>query len=766
MDKKSFFITIRKRTPKKYVKNHSNLLEKKEKNTELKKEYINNDIQENHIKYEYAEYSDKNHHMIGFNFRQIKKHGKDQKNKKIDLKSKMKILKLSQVDKVHKKSPIEEINTHKHIVTIGLFNFNKKHANKNTSNNKHNKVNFIKENSLDKENNKNIQEEILNKIIFDHNDDKNYSDAVINNNKEENIDTYKNNKTDILFNVNYNEEVKYEITKVIDINEDNRITTVRIGIFKDKKLNGIGKEIIIDIKNGKTKIFEGTFKDGKLNGNCISAIVNHNDKSLSILKGIFSLGEFINGTENIINDIEYDANIFKNKLETKEFSSIDEINNISYINKIKNLNFDNYNDTSDKNNIKKEEFENDIPINSETIDKLNLEEINDDNLSDDKSLSKKLEEANEVDNNIEEEVDNLKKKIEKINKLSVKKVNIKNKKEVISQENMSKNENNDSSLIMTKTKPEKALYSIIYNNNGIMEKIEYFYDKSIHEKYIISINYLGINKALNMNKIDNLESLKDFIVVACNDKIIEDFDIKIIRECAAHQIQIKLEDNDETTNKNRNIGCDRGLQNIIVLAGIKDIDTLKKIRFEMKKNSPSWPENIGENIEFLLNNVGLTKSKDQTDNQELTSIYNLNTDYISLSTAIAAIHYAVNMVIDLKKLRNDNKNESSIYIYDPSGKLKDNKNEKFFAKSEKDYSILSNYKENVSTFWYQACCSTLVIAENKNIIDKIDDVIKKGEISKDSNISSESFETLQSLKLRELADYIGTSKYIKTLLSK
>ena len=240
------------------------------------------------------------------------------------------------------------------------------------------------------------------------------------------------------------------------------------------------------------------------------------------------------------------------------------------------------------------------------------------------------------------------------------------------------------------------------------------------------------------------------------DKIIEDFDIKIIRECAAHQIQIKLEDNDETTNKNRNIGCDRGLQNIIVLAGIKDIDTLKKIRFEMKKNSPSWPENIGENIEFLLNNVGLTKSKDQTDNQELTSIYNLNTDYISLSTAIAAIHYAVNMVIDLKKLRNDNKNESSIYIYDPSGKLKDNKNEKFFAKSEKDYSILSNYKGNLGTSWYQACCSTLVIAENKEIIDKIDDVIKKGEISKDSNISSESFETLQSLKLRELADYIGT----------
>ena len=83
MDKKSFFIAIRKRTPKKYVKNHSNLLEKKEKNTKLKKEYINNDIQENHIKYEYAEYSDKNHHMIGFNFRQIKKHGKDQKNKKL-----------------------------------------------------------------------------------------------------------------------------------------------------------------------------------------------------------------------------------------------------------------------------------------------------------------------------------------------------------------------------------------------------------------------------------------------------------------------------------------------------------------------------------------------------------------------------------------------------------------------------------------------------------------------------------------------------------
>ena len=177
-------------------------------------------------------------------------------------------------------------------------------------------------------------------------------------------------------------------------------------------------------------------------------------------------------------------------------------------------------------------------------------------------------------------------------------------------------------------------------------------------------------------------------------------------------------------------------------------------------------KDIYENIEFLLNNVGLTKSKDQTDNQELTSIYNLNTDYISLSTAIAARHYAVNMVIDLKKLRNDHKNESSIYIYDPSGKLKDNKNEKFFVKSEKDYSILSNYKGDLGTSWYQACCSTLVIAENKEIIDKIDDIIKKDEISKDSNTNSESFETLQSLKLRELADYIGTSKYIKTLLSK
>ena len=179
----------------------------------------------------------------------------------------------------------------------------------------------------------------------------------------------------------------------------------------------------------------------------------------------------------------------------------------------------------------------------------------------------------------------------------------------------------------------------------------------------------------------------------------------------------------------------------------------------MKKNSPSWPENICENIEFLLNNIGLTKNKEQSDNQELISIYNLNTDYISLSTAIAAVHYAVNMVIDLKKLRSNDKDESPIYIYDPSGNLKDNEDEKFFVKSEKDYSILSNYKEDIGTFWYQACCSTLVIAENKEIIGKFDNVTNKSETSKDLSANSKNFETLQSLKLRELADYIGTRFY-------
>ena len=81
--------------------------------------------------------------------------------------------------------------------------------------------------------------------------------------------------------------------------------------------------------------------------------------------------------------------------------------------------------------------------------------------------------------------------------------------------------------------------------------------------------------------------------------------------------------------------------------------------------------------------------------------------------------------------------------------------------------ILSKYyKENIGTFWYQACCSTLVIAENKEIIGKFDNVINKSETSKDLSANSKNFETLQSLKLRELADYIGTSKYIKTLLSK
>ena len=116
-------------------------------------------------------------------------------------------------------------------------------------------------------------------------------------------------------------------------------------------------------------------------------------------------------------------------------------------------------------------------------------------------------------------------------------------------------QNGQGRYIRMEPETKKELYTEIYNNKGIMDKVEYVYEEN-DKQYKIVVDYNEINEKLNKGKINNFNELfsgkSKCIVIEGNDdnELLNNFEI--IRKCGQYQMQTKLKGkSNELDNENR-----------------------------------------------------------------------------------------------------------------------------------------------------------------------------------------------------------------------
>lgn len=293
------------------------------------------------------------------------------------------------------------------------------------------------------------------------------------------------------------------------------------------------------------------------------------------------------------------------------------------------------------------------------------------------------------------------------------------------------------------------LYAQIYDENGIMGSIEYVFEYE-GNYYKMVVNYDEINRALNRGEINETEDLRTHITLC--DKSgnkINNYDIKqYVKQCAKYQLQKKLGVKINEPDDLDNIGNgSTGLQNLIILAELIDnIRALNRARFEIERNDPNWPRSTYNNIESLLNSFGLTMNSPTNNggilsylpnfiaryfrltknvsilpaNNDLTSIDTLldrGVNYISVNMRTISRGHEISVVIDLRKLKE--KRKGFIYVYDSSRIIDDpSKNENLW--NLQPYCLIfSRNQQRFGSCWLNSSCSTIVFAENPEIIDEI-----------------------------------------------
>lgn len=331
-------------------------------------------------------------------------------------------------------------------------------------------------------------------------------------------------------------------------------------------------------------------------------------------------------------------------------------------------------------------------------------------------------------------------------------------------------------LTVNNEKTGKSLYTEVYNENGIMENVEYV-SKNEDDYYRITINYDEINRALNRNGINKTKDLRKYVTIydKNGNKIAnkKKFNFEIIKQCAQYQMQARLEnENGKLDDKNRMNSAYTGLQNLIIFAEVIDnIKALKRIRFAIQQNNFRYPTNIYDNIELFLNSLGLTMEESPPENSGLISIdelLNNNIDYISINMQTTARDHVVCGVIDLKKLKQLREKKLKgateeelkelkkfIYVYDTS-RIIDNQNVKGDLGQLQEYcQIFNHVQQELGSCWYNTACSVIAAAIYLEIIEKIrnGEIKQVGELEKyvSDNTEFNELETLQMMTLQTVA---------------
>ena len=321
-----------------------------------------------------------------------------------------------------------------------------------------------------------------------------------------------------------------------------------------------------------------------------------------------------------------------------------------------------------------------------------------------------------------------------------------------------------------------------------MDKVEYVYyeknDNTESNKYKIVVDYKEINKRLNRGEIQDFNELfsidpKCIVVKDKDGNIINDNkkfnNFEIIKECGQYQMQTRLKgESDELDDENRIDDGTIGLQNLLILSGLENNveipESLKRIRFEIMQNNPDWPANIYENPEALLNSYGLTTSNPSKDSN-LVSIFDDNLkglDYITTNATTTPRGHAVNITIDLKKIRETfEKGETPddidfIYGYDSSRIIGHPDHKGNLGKITNNCKFYNHNQQELGSCWYHASCSTLTAAENPDIIDRIRNKEIKPILFDDRYIKESTqindFEILQMKRLQTLAENLEVKR--------
>ncbi len=328
---------------------------------------------------------------------------------------------------------------------------------------------------------------------------------------------------------------------------------------------------------------------------------------------------------------------------------------------------------------------------------------------------------------------------------------------------------------------KKELYTEVYNNKGIMDKVEYVYEENDNTEYKIIVDYNEINKKLNKGEIKYFNELfsidpKCIVIKDKDGNIINDNEkfnnFKIIKECGKYQMQTRLKGkSNELDDENRMEGGTTGLQNLLILSGLESLESLKRIRFEIVQNNPNWPANIYKDAKELLKSYGLTISNPSEDSN-LVSIFDDNlqeVNYITTNAITTTKDHAVNITIDLKKIRETiEKGETPdnidfLYGYDTSrfaGDPGEGKN--ILGNLTNNCKFYNHNQQELGSCWYNASCSTLTAAENPDIIDRIRNKEIKPILFDDRYIKESTqindFEILQMKRLQKLAENLEVER--------
>ena len=257
-------------------------------------------------------------------------------------------------------------------------------------------------------------------------------------------------------------------------------------------------------------------------------------------------------------------------------------------------------------------------------------------------------------------------------------------------------------------------------------------------------------------------------------------------------MQTKLKGgSNELDDENRMKGGHTGLQNLLILSGLESLESLKRIRFRIIQNNPDWLTNIYKDAEELLNSYGLTIKRNLSKDSNLVSIFDDNLkglDYITTNAATTPRDHAVNITIDLNKIRKEiTENHKKIdditdfiYGYDSSRAIGRPDYKGNLGKITKNCKFYNHNQQKLGSCWYNASCSTLTAAENPDIINRIRDgeieqiLIENAKIESNTQIDDfklNDFEILQMKRLQTLAENLevkrlGLKKENKKLTSK
>ena len=231
-------------------------------------------------------------------------------------------------------------------------------------------------------------------------------------------------------------------------------------------------------------------------------------------------------------------------------------------------------------------------------------------------------------------------------------------------------------------------------------------------------------------------------------------------------MQTKLKGgSNELDDENRMKGGHTGLQNLLILSGLESLESLKRIRFEIKQNNPDWLTNIYKDAEELLKSYGLTIKRNLSKDSNLVSIFDDNlkeVDYITTNATTTTKDHAVNITIDIKKIRETlekgetRDNIDFIYGYDSSRAIGDINYEGDLSNLTKNCKFYNHNQQELGSCWYHAPCSTLTAAENPDIINRIRDgeieqiLIENAKIESNTQINDSEFNDFEILQMKRL----------------